>query len=393
MTEVMVQYSCVPLRLDTAGAVSFWGCSSRLNNGLSPLIYITKPARKKGDWGESRIKMCGTGVQLKEQISPFLPPAVAEILALCPPALWEEAEEIRLRLERPLTVHGRHGARFYSSRGAACDSERAYHPDRRDLEQALLRVSSSSLYAFEEELRGGYLTLPGGHRVGLCGKAVLEAGRVSTLKNIASFNYRLARDVPGTARPYAPYLLHRREGRVCRTLIVSPPRGGKTTFLRDLARSLSDGLPGLGQTGFQVAVVDERSEIAGSFRGLPQLQVGRCTDVLDGCPKAEGMMMLLRSMAPQVIITDEIGRDEDGRAIEEVLHAGITIIATAHGSNLEELARRPGLARLLNMRIFERLVILGRSRGVGTVELIQDPRNGRKIYAVENNGFKREMIR
>ncbi len=336
--------------------------------------------------------MSGTGVRIKEQIDPFLPPAVAKILALCPLSLWEETEEIRLRLERPLAVFGRRGTLFFNSRGAACESDAAYRPDRRDLEQALQRVSNSSLYAFEEELRGGYLTLPGGHRIGLCGRAVLERGRISTLKNIASLNYRLAREVPGTARPYASYFLHLPEKRVRQTMIVSPPGGGKTTFLRDLACCLSDGLPELGQGGFQVAVVDERSEIAGSFRGLPQLRVGRCTDVLDGCPKAEGMMMLLRSMAPQVIMTDEVGREEDGRAIEEVLHAGVALIATAHGNSLEELARRPGLARLFKMQVFERMLVLGRSRGVGTVELIQDPRNGKKLYSAHENAG-REMTR
>lgn len=337
--------------------------------------------------------MSGTGARVREQINPFLPPVIKEIFSCCPPSLWEEAEEIRLRLERPLAVYGRRGTLFFDSRGAVCKSEAAYHPNRRDLEQALQCVSSSSLYAFEEELRQGYLTLPGGHRIGLCGRAVLERGRVSTLKNITSLNYRLAREVPGAAHPYVTYFLHRLEKRVCQTLIVSPPRGGKTTFLRDLARCLSDGLPELGQTGFQVALVDERSEIAGSFRGLPQLQVGRCTDVLDGCPKAEGMMMLLRSMAPQVIVTDEVGREEDGRAIEEVLHAGVSIVTTAHGNNLEELARRPGLARLLKMQVFERMVLLSRSNGVGTVELIQDPRNGRKYYLARHGVSGRVVTR
>lgn len=336
--------------------------------------------------------MAGAGRQVKEQIEPFLPIAVAEILDRCPPSLWEEAEEIRLRLGRPLAVHGGRGVIFLNSRGAACGAGEAYRPPRRDLEQALQRVSGSSLYAFEEELRGGYLTLPGGHRIGLCGRAVLDRGCVSTLKNITAFNYRLAREVPGAALPYVPFVVHRPEGRVCQTLIISPPRGGKTTFLRDLVRCLSDGLPDLG-AGFQVAVVDERSEIAGSFQGVPQLQVGQCTDVLDGCPKAEGMMMLLRSMAPQVIVTDEVGREEDGRAIEEVLHAGVSIIATAHAGGLEELARRPGLARLLEMRVFERVVVLGRSRGVGTVELIQDPRSGRKLYQARSEALRREAAR
>ncbi len=142
--------------------------------------------------------------------------------------------------------------------------------------------------------------------------------------------------------------------------------------MRDLARCLSDGVKELGIAGFKVAVVDERSEIAGSFQGMPQLDVGERTDVLDACPKAEGMMMLLRSMGPEVIVTDEIGRPEDIAAIEEVIHAGVTVVATAHGSSLAELRARPGLRRLLDEQVFERALILGWSRGAGTVEQLCD---------------------
>ena len=136
-----------------------------------------------------------------------------------------------------------------------------------------------------------------------------------------------------------------------------------------------------------MAIVDERSEIAGSFQGRPQLDVGERTDVLDACPKAEGMMMLLRSMGPEVIVTDEIGRAEDAAAIEEVIHAGVTVVATAHGSSLAELRSRPGLRKLLDEQIFERALILGWSRGAGTVEQLCDLTNKRGPELVSKKGW------
>ncbi len=206
----------------------------------------------------------------------------------------------------------------------------------------------------------------------MCGQAVLENGRVARLKHISGMNYRVAREITGVALPYLRYFFDYRYRRVRHTLIISPPRGGKTTFLRDLTRWISDGVSRLRIPGFKTAVVDERSEIAGCFQGMPQLNVGQNTDVLDACPKAEGMMMLLRSMAPQVIVTDEIGSVEDASAIEEIVHGGVSVIATAHGGSLEELKGRPGLRRLLAQSIFERAIFLGRSRGPGTIEKIVD---------------------
>lgn len=322
----------------------------------------------------------GGAVSTREQVICFLPRRIREIFDRSPLPLWDGLEEIRLRLGRPLALHGRTGDIFLDRCGEAAAADRAYRPDREDLERALQLISNSSLYAFEQELRCGYITVPGGHRVGLCGQAVLEAGRVIRLKHITGFNYRIAREITGAALPFLRYFIDYRQARVFHTLIISPPRGGKTTFLRDLARWLGDGVPELGFHAFKVAVVDERSEIAGSFQGMPQLHVGECTDVLDACPKAEGMMMLLRSMGPQVIVTDEIGRAGDAEAVEEIIHAGISVLTTAHGSNLQELYSRPALRRLLGQRVFERVLFLGRSHGVGTVEQILEPRRGRVLF-------------
>lgn len=306
--------------------------------------------------------------RVRKEVGCFLPQRIRTILDRSAQPFWGDLEEIRLRLGRPLALHGRSNDCFLSESGEAVAAKEAYRPGAGDLEKALQLVSGSSLYAFEEELRSGYITIPGGHRVGLCGQAVIGQGRILRLKHITGMNYRIARQVKGAARPYLRHFLDYRRRRVFHSLIIAPPGAGKTTFLRDLARCLSDGVKEQGFTGFKVAVVDERSEIAGSFQGRPQLDVGERTDVLDGCPKAEGMMLLLRSMGPEVIVTDEVGRHEDAAAIEEIIHAGVTVVATAHGSSLAEIRSRPGLRKLLDDEVFERALILGWSRGAGTVE-------------------------
>lgn len=302
-----------------------------------------------------------------------LPPHLRSLVAALPPAVLGQLEEIRLRQDRPLALGLVQGDAFLSPAGCLVgDPEQAYRVTAPDMERTIQLVTGSSLYALEEELRNGFITLPGGHRVGLTGKAVVEGGRVRTLKHIGSINIRVSREVPGLATPLLPHLIDRRHRTVYHTLIFSPPRCGKTTLLRDLIRQVSNGVPELELPGQRVGVVDERSELAGCYRGIPQRDVGARTDVLDGCPKAEGMTMLLRSMAPQVIATDEIGRAEDVAALEEVFHAGVRVLVTVHGSSLRELASRPALQHLFSLKVIQRFVLLGRSRGVGTVEEIWD---------------------
>jgi len=290
------------------------------------------------------------------------------MLAALEDEVCHELEEIRLRVERPVMIVAGGQDAFLGPEGIGRDPTRFYQLSKDELDRVVQLLTKGSLYALEEELRNGYITLPGGHRVGLVGQGVIEGGRLKTIKHISGINVRLSRQVIGAADRVLPFLIE--GGEVCQTLIISPPVCGKTTLLRDLARQLSWGVPGLGLPGRQVAIADERSEIAGCYRGVPQLDVGPRTDVLDGCPKAEGMMILLRSMSPQVLITDEIGRPEDGAALAEAANCGVTVIATAHGRNLEEVRRRPVMANLLAQGAFRRVVVLSRRQGVGTVEQI-----------------------
>jgi stage III sporulation protein AA len=298
----------------------------------------------------------------------WLPASIAQCLLRLPPAIQQKLEEVRIRQGKPLEIAFEGQTAFVTMSGKLNEGEsRWYHPTAEDCQQMLQSISNYSLYALEEELKRGYVTLLGGHRVGLAGRAVLEKGGIKLLRDITSFNVRVARQVFGVADPIIPYLIDPKTLTPLNTLIISPPQCGKTTLLRDIARQLSIGKIGrLG--GYKVAIVDERSEIAASYKGMPQFDVGLRTDVLDACPKVEGMMMLIRSMSPELLIVDEIGRPEDGLAIFEALNSGVGVIATAHGRDLADASKRPTLRRLIQEEVFERYVVLSLRKGVGTIE-------------------------
>jgi len=295
----------------------------------------------------------------------LFPESVKRMLLNLPSELLEHVEEVRIREERPLEINSQGRYHFLDRRGGlTLRPEEAYKPTREDTHRLLDLISNHSLYTMEEELRKGFITIPGGHRVGLAGRTVLSGGKVEHIRDISGFNVRIAKEIRGAADEMLPHLLDRKRKRVMHTLILSPPQHGKTTLLRDLARQISYGQWGAGTVrwpGMKVGIVDERSEIAGCQRGVPGFDVGPRTDVLDGCPKAEGMMMMIRSMSPDVLIVDEIGRAEDAEAVIEALHAGISVIATAHGSSVQDMRGRPALSGLIENRMFEMYAVLSRS--------------------------------
>jgi len=310
---------------------------------------------------------------LAKEILPLLPGEIRRILAAQEKSVQDTAEEIRLAVGQPLYLYYAGKEKMLQAPG----SHSPYRVSREDVSRIVQIISKFSLYAFEDELKHGYITIPGGHRVGLTGRTILDAGRVKRLCSISSINIRIARQVLDAARPLLPFLVEKGRNSLCHTLIVSAPKRGKTTLLRDMARVLSSGsslLPPL-----RVGIVDERSELSGCFQGVPQLDVGPRTDVLDACPKAEGMMMLIRAMGPQVIITDEIGREEDVFALREALNAGVVVVTSAHAGSFADLKGRPVFQRILAEGFFQRFVLLGVSRGIGTVESILD-REGKPIY-------------
>ncbi|NPV90400.1 MAG: stage III sporulation protein AA [Firmicutes bacterium] len=312
-----------------------------------------------------------------EQVIIFLAPRIRQLLSHLPPETRTRMEEIRLRCGRPIIL--RYGQREASldRAGRTVPVERGFQVEGEDIDRTLQIISQGSIYALEEELRGGYLTLPGGHRVGMVGQTVVEGGRVKTLKNVSAMNIRICREISGAADQLMPFLVETGKRRVYHTLLVSPPQGGKTTLLRDIVRQLSDGVQRLGFPGVNVGLVDERSEVAGCYGGVPQLDVGKRTDVLDRCPKAEGMVMLLRSMSPEVVAADEIGRREDAAAVDDLLNAGIALVTTVHGRSMSDIRQRPVIQGLVERKVFERLVVLGRSRGPGTIEAVLDSSGNR----------------
>lgn len=269
----------------------------------------------------------------------------------------------------------RGGYRFIAADGALTDvPEGAYRATREDCGMLLELLTRHSVYSFEEELKRGFITVQGGHRVGLSGRTVLEDGRVKQIREVSGFNIRIARELRGSGSGILPGILDAVEQTVHHTLIISPPGHGKTTLLRDLIRMISRGE--WHQQGFsggrKVGVVDERSEVAACVRGVPRFDLGPRTDVMDGCPKAEGMIMMIRSMSPEVLAVDEIGRPEDAVAVHEAVHAGIRVIATAHGSGKEDALRRPALRRLVEEGVFRRFIVLRKTKDGVTAEIVAE---------------------
>lgn len=259
------------------------------------------------------------------------------------------AEELRLRVGRPMTA-------VFPQGEIPLGKEKV---TGRDLEQLLELASRASVHTVADQLRRGYLTVEGGHRVGLCGTPVLRDGQIHGLGRLSSAAVRVARQVTGAAVPVEQKLLAQ-DGTLCSTLILAPPGAGKTTLLRDLIRMASHGE---GMVPQRVAVADERGEVAALWNGVPQLDVGERTDVLEGCPKAQALMMLLRAMNPQVLAADEITAPEDVTALISAAGCGVKLLATAHGSDREDLSRRPLYRELMKAEVFERLLLIHAESG------------------------------
>lgn len=254
------------------------------------------------------------------------------------------AEELRLRVGRALCLTTPLGTRTLPETRVI----------RGDLEQVLDKATDYSRYAAAETIRRGYVTAPGGFRVGICGTALPEGSDNLGIKDVSSLAIRIPRLCEGAAEPVLPEILE--NGRPVSTLILSPPGGGKTTLLRDLVRLLSQGSAPAGP--LRVALADERGELAAVYQGRPQLEVGPNTDVMDGCPKALAVPMLLRAMSPQVIALDELALPEDIAAVCAAAGCGVELLATVHAGSVAELAARPLMKEALACGVFRRAVVI-----------------------------------
>lgn len=300
-----------------------------------------------------------------EEVFNILPSLIKEKIMLTCRNL-DQIEELRLRIHRPIEVIANSQSTFLP-----------YIVSEEEGAQILGKLSQFSIYTIEEELKKGYITIKGGHRVGLAGRVVTENGMVKMIRDVSSYNFRIAKEKLGIANPFIKYI---NDGNWKNTMLIGAPQAGKTTLLRDFARVVSLGDYTRGIKPLKVGIVDERSEIAGSVKGVPQYTFGERIDVLDACPKAEGMMMLVRSMSPNVILVDEIGKKEDVDAILEAIFAGVQLIVTVHGYSLEEVRKRPSLQPLFQHGTFDRFIEISNNPLPGTVTDIKYV-NGASLFS------------
>lgn len=319
------------------GAPSFFVSRCKISRYIPELVLIHMGQRLVKDMTQMT-----TGYL---QAIGVLPPRLRQEARSLPEGDRDRAEELRLRVGWPMTVLTEGRERPLG--GAPVEEE--------ELERLVEIASGASLHTVLDQVRRGYLTIEGGHRIGLCGAAVLREGEIHALRTLSSANLRIARQVRGAAGPVLDRLCP--GGRLADTLILAPPGLGKTTLLRDLVRSVSEGE---GCDPLRVSLADERGEVAALYNGRPQLEVGRRTDVAEGCPKSQGLMLLLRAMNPQVLAVDEITAPEDVKALTMAAGCGVTLLATAHGESRGDLERRALYRTLLEENLFRFLVRIRR---------------------------------
>lgn len=246
-----------------------------------------------------------------------------------------------------------------------------YIPNQKEMISIVQMLCENSIYSYQSQMCNGFITLYGGHRVGITGNIAMKDEKICNINYISSLNFRIAREIIGISDSILDQIIEKREGKliVNNTLIISPPGYGKTTILRDLVRNLSN-------RGFTISLIDERGEIAAMYKGIPQNDVGIRTDVMDNVTKSLGMKIAIRTMAPQVIVSDEIGTKEDVDAINYGICSGVKGIFTAHAKTIEDIRLNENLDKLYEQRVFNKLIFLEK---MGKVK---------NIYTLDKNMYK-----
>ena len=242
-----------------------------------------------------------------------------------------------------------------------------YIPQAKDMVSIVQRLCENSIYSYQNQMCNGFITLQGGHRVGITGNLAMKDGKITNVNYISSLNFRIAKEVLGLSNSIIGEV--KRNNEINNTLIISKPGCGKTTILRDLVRNLSN-------CGHTISLIDERGEIAAMYKGVPQNDVGLRTDVMDNVTKSLGMKIAVRTMAPDIIVADEIGTREDIEAINYGICSGVKGIFTAHAGNIDELKLNENLARLYEEKLFKKLIFLEK-RGIV-----------KEVYTLDNNLYK-----
>lgn len=278
-------------------------------------------------------------------------------------------EEIRIRNSKPIILKLNNSEKIIN-----------YIVQTEDVLKILQSICENSIYSYQNQICEGFITIKGGHRIGITGSAVIENNKVKNINYISNLNFRIARQIIGCSNNIIKEIINQEENTIYNTLIVSPPGAGKTTLLRDIIRNLSNGTEEI--RGKNIGVVDERGEIAAMYKGIPQNDLGIRTDIIENIKKSVGMKMLIRSMAPEIIVADEIGSKEDVQEINYAVCSGIKGIFTAHGNSLEDLKLNPAIAELIEKNIFEKLVFLDKKHK-GKVN---------KIYALDKINKEYKII-